>query len=257
MQSFTCYLINLDKDKDRLAFMDEQLTKTNITYTRIQAVYGKELSSDERKKYYNEEAKGEHRLNDGELGCALSHRKALEETVQKKEGYALVLEDDVALPENFKDILEREIKKNKQNSQWDYVSFDYFAYGLPFIKLWLPGIHTIIKNKKGMLSKSVCILSSFLKCIPLCLLLLAEEIQKNLYKNRTITPLKPTSFAGAYLLTYDGAQKILSVSDTILYIADRLPIVAKQQKSLRFKIYTPLVVRQLKHVFSSNLHSIK
>lgn len=82
----------------------------------------------------------------------------------------------------------------------------------------------------------------------------AEQLQMLCNKNCAITPLKTPSFAGAYLITNKGAKKLLSVHEKILYLADRLPIVARKKVNLKFKIYTPLVVKQLKEVFDSNLH---
>ncbi len=235
--------------------MDKQLKKLSIEYVRIPAVYGKNLTEEEKKKHYDKKKNIQDDLNDGELGCALSHRTAQEKVYNEKISYGLVLEDDVTLPDNFKEIVEREIAKNTSGSKWDYLSFDYFAYGLDFFNLWLPGIKDIARQKKGILEKTFFIATSLMKGIYLLALLSLEQIQITVYKNCAISPIKTPSFAGAYILTNRGAKKLLSVSDKIVYIADRLPIVARKKVNLNFKIYTPLVVRQLKEVFDSNLHT--
>ena len=37
------FLINLDKDKDRLAIIDSQLRKLGISYERFSAIYAKNI----------------------------------------------------------------------------------------------------------------------------------------------------------------------------------------------------------------------
>ena len=45
-------VINLEKNKERMAFMDRQLKAFGLDYERIPAVYGATLTKDERKKYW-------------------------------------------------------------------------------------------------------------------------------------------------------------------------------------------------------------
>lgn len=47
------FLINLDKDKDRLIAADTQLKRLGITYERFPAVYAKEMSKIERNSKVN------------------------------------------------------------------------------------------------------------------------------------------------------------------------------------------------------------
>ena len=101
------YLINLDKDKDRLAAFDAQAKKLGINYVRIPGVYAKAMPSDKRKSYVNRFrwwcAVGRP-VRDGEIGCALSHYgiygQGLDEAV-------CILEDDVLLDDRFAFMLGR------------------------------------------------------------------------------------------------------------------------------------------------------
>lgn len=255
MQLFSCYVINLEKDKERMLFMEKRLQDLGISFTRLPAVYGKTIDEVTKEKYYDSSLLPKHKgLSPGELGCAISHRMAYENFMNAKEDYTLILEDDVELPDNFKKILNDEILKNTNNS-WDYLSFDYFAYGFDFIALWIPGVIRIAQKKQGVLSKVVFSTKLLVKIVPMLLLSLAEELQKNLWRNCAITPIKSTAFAGAYLLTKEGASKLLAVHDKIMYLADRLAPIARRKTRLRFKIYNPLIVRQLKDQFISNLHN--
>lgn len=98
------FLINLDKDVARLEAADAQLRKLRITYTRIPAVYGKELSQEERDAAVNKFrwwcAMGRS-VGIGEIGCALSHYQIYQRMIDENIPYACILEDDVILKSEF------------------------------------------------------------------------------------------------------------------------------------------------------------
>lgn len=101
------FLINLDKNPDRLAFMDDRLKRLNIGYERIPAVYGKSLSLEERHKQFRKFrsffAIG-RKLSDGEIGCALSHLSVYRKMIAAEIPVALILEDDVAVDAGIIDV---------------------------------------------------------------------------------------------------------------------------------------------------------
>lgn len=92
------FLINLDKNPERLAAADAQLRKVGVDYERFPAVYGKALSEEEKARVYDDKwarrISGSS-LNAGEIGCALSHIHIYERMVNDGIPYALILEDDV------------------------------------------------------------------------------------------------------------------------------------------------------------------
>ena len=100
------YLINLDKNTDRLAYVDEQLKRLGIEYERVSAVYGKELTAAERRVKFNVFrsflCEG-RRVTPGEIGCALSH---LGIYADMKEDMVCVLEDDIAIGDDFPQVLK-------------------------------------------------------------------------------------------------------------------------------------------------------
>ena len=93
MQTF---LINLDRSTDRLASADAQLRKAEIPYDRISAVDGSLLDQsgiaglDQRKAAELFTSP----LRVGEIGCYLSHMRAVEKIVALDLPFAMVLEDD-------------------------------------------------------------------------------------------------------------------------------------------------------------------
>ena len=102
------YLVNLDKNRERLLFMDEQLVRLSIVYERFTAVYGATLSSGEKARCVNQFraflARGT-KLSDGQIGCALSHVGIYRRMLEQRVEVALVLEDDIIIEQGFNDLV--------------------------------------------------------------------------------------------------------------------------------------------------------
>jgi len=87
------FVINLDKDKDRLDYMANSFSNFNFNnWERIDAVYGKYLPDLEK---YGKI------LNPSQLGCYLSHVKTYQKILEQNLEYGVILEDDVTLTEWF------------------------------------------------------------------------------------------------------------------------------------------------------------
>lgn len=98
------YLINLDKDKDRLAAADAQLKRLGVAYERVSAVYAKELPQKELDDAVDKFrwwcAMGRPVMM-GEIGCAMSHYSIYRQMTDP----VCVLEDDVILDDRFPEVL--------------------------------------------------------------------------------------------------------------------------------------------------------
>ena len=110
LQKYPIFYINLDRSVDRNNMMVNQLdTVFNTKYTRIKAVDGSKI-----KNNYKDSVDGDSFINDyenavpnrknrvaklstSEIGCTLSHIKAIREIHNKKHDYAIVMEDDCLL----------------------------------------------------------------------------------------------------------------------------------------------------------------
>jgi len=93
------YVINLDRDTERLKKMTEQLNRLNIEFTRFPAVLGSQVKSsphltDLCLKY----------CTDGMKGCALSHKTIWEDMLKNGYERVLVLEDDAVFSDDFERI---------------------------------------------------------------------------------------------------------------------------------------------------------
>lgn len=104
------YVINLDKNPIRMAYMAEQLEKVGMAYERFPAVYGKSLSLKELSKSFSPFrwwcAMGRP-STPGEIGCALSHCGVYRKIVDEGVPYALVLEDDVRLSVSLREVVQK------------------------------------------------------------------------------------------------------------------------------------------------------
>lgn len=98
---YPIFYINLDKYKDRNNYMIEQLSKISDEFYRIKAVEGYNLKDYE----YNPEKinnigdllfrNSYPKLSNSEIGCVLSHIKAIKTAFDMNKEYALICEDDV------------------------------------------------------------------------------------------------------------------------------------------------------------------
>lgn len=93
-------VINLKRSPERWNAIKTQLDRLQIPVRRIEAVDGRELSVGEMDGLCLPEDRFlGRRLQQGEIGGFLSHRKCWQELLDSQEQYALVLEDDLLLSE--------------------------------------------------------------------------------------------------------------------------------------------------------------
>lgn len=115
------YLINLDSSIDRLKQANAELEKHHIDYIRISAVDGRQLDA-QNFGLYNSTRSHAYTGRDligSEIGCYLSHKRALETFVNSDAEYGLILEDDLKLSEDFPLILKKSLDIiQKQNINW-------------------------------------------------------------------------------------------------------------------------------------------
>jgi len=143
-----CYLINLDRSPERLQKVHAHLSTLGIDYERIPGVDG--LTLDEatfrqhtRKNLYYKP------LKPGEVGCYLSHNKALQCFLDSGAPYALILEDDaefeadacatitgaIALREKTEDVL----------LQWDLLKLTQRRSRARYIQLAMLGSRYLVE----------------------------------------------------------------------------------------------------------------
>jgi glycosyl transferase family 25 len=136
------YVINLDRDQERMATLDAHLRARGVDFVRVPAVLGKEVPDWEKlvdqKLYAIRNRRPSPRA--GEIGCTLSHLKVLEVFLQTNEPWCVVLEDDVELRPDYAEVLQA----LGEQDDWDLVKLFSFHHGLPIRKRRLGGAHHLV-----------------------------------------------------------------------------------------------------------------
>ena len=176
------FVINLDRDIERLQDISSALTRLGVPYERIPAINAKDRMTLIRRVIRRDFhfAPANRPMKAGEIGCYLSHVAALKRIVRKNLSMAIIFEDDAAFDERFPQFYKHDLARFLTKS--DIVKFE--------------GIHYAHTSKSGV---------SLIK---------GEAAQ-------LVVPLKPALGSAAYAVTRKGAIeliKALSVTDRPLYI---------------------------------------
>ena len=167
------FIINLDKATERMKHMRSEIEPTAIPYTRIEAVYGPALA--EPIKGFNEKRfnilTGKVQ-NLREVGCYLSHMRALKAFLESDADYGLILEDDVKLPSNLPQLLNKSIDHCQH---WNLLRLSSSRKG-EFLKItqltkdYQLGYNTkVLKNTGAYLVNRTAAKNCIQKMLPMCL----------------------------------------------------------------------------------------
>lgn len=119
--NYSVFLINLDRSVERLANATGQLNSAGVDFERISAVDGKNLEKELIHKVFDDKmAKKRYHydLTLGEIGCYLSHVKCWKKIIDDGLDFAVILEDDLLLEPNFKDVIE---SVSNIEAEWHYL----------------------------------------------------------------------------------------------------------------------------------------
>lgn len=112
------YIINMDSARKRWRYVSRQFRKTRIPFERVSGVNGRELAlpiaefdQDRYQRYHGK------RPSFPEIGCYLSHIKALKQFLASGDQYGLICEDDVTLGEDLALLLTAIIHDRRHS--WD------------------------------------------------------------------------------------------------------------------------------------------
>ncbi|MEL6683318.1 MAG: glycosyltransferase family 25 protein, partial [Pseudomonadota bacterium] len=124
------WLINLDRDIDRRAAMEQQLDTLGLRYTRFAAIFGKD-----RVKELSERADADAYARNmgspilpGKMGCYASHVAVWEAFLTSDKDVALVLEDDVVFHDDFVNALDLALA---HADRWDTLRFNCIRAKIP------------------------------------------------------------------------------------------------------------------------------
>lgn len=111
------FVINLDRDRARLARMIAEAERVGISFERFAAVDGKRLGADLHDQFFSADGPHEPALTAGEIGCYASHLRIHQALAEVGE-CALVLEDDVRLSDDIVDAIEA---ARDRLANWDII----------------------------------------------------------------------------------------------------------------------------------------
>ena len=91
-----------------------------LDVTFIKAVDGRQMSDSQRKEAFDYDASMKHYgryMNEGEVGCALSHRLCYRALLDSDKPFAMVLEDDISVIRDWNSLPWDEIEKTLTSSR--------------------------------------------------------------------------------------------------------------------------------------------
>jgi glycosyl transferase family 25 len=136
------YVINLDRDTERMASIHANLVRIGLSYERLPAVMGKDVPDWDKLVDLPTYA-WRNRLDmprAGEVGCTLSHLKALETFLKTDASWCVVLEDDVEVLPACAEVL----RSLGEKDDWDLVKLFNLHSGMPVKKRELAGGHDLV-----------------------------------------------------------------------------------------------------------------
>jgi glycosyl transferase, family 25 len=138
------YVINLDRDAERMASIRANLEALGLPFERLPAVMGKDVPEWEKLVDLSAYA-WRNRLDSpraGEVGCYLSHLKAMETFLRTDAPWCVILEDDVEVLPACGEVLRTLGEKD----DWDLVKLFNFHAGLPVKKRALGAGHHLVAH---------------------------------------------------------------------------------------------------------------
>ena len=114
------FIVSL-KDSKRRQHCAERMKKHDVKWEWFDGINGRELSEKDKCRLVNDEfwrANRGRRLSPGEIGCALSHLYLWQKIIDKGIPFAVILEDDAVLKDDFFAVV-RDAVENK--TDWDMI----------------------------------------------------------------------------------------------------------------------------------------
>lgn len=145
MSAPVLYVVNLDRDVERMASLAGNLAERGLGYERVSAVLGREVPDWEKlvdAPLYARRNRKAMALP-GEVGCTLSHLKVLETFLRTDAPWCVVLEDDVLVKPEFSEVLEA---LGRRADDWDLVKLFHFHSGTPLTICPLTASHRLVTH---------------------------------------------------------------------------------------------------------------
>jgi GR25 family glycosyltransferase involved in LPS biosynthesis len=156
------YVINMDYATERLNNIKKQLEEQDLKFTRIPGIDVSKLDNDIINNEFTTFCK--YFCSPSIKGCFLSHKKCWESVVKNNEKYAIIMEDDCILHNDFVNKVNEIINElNTDYSNWDFTYLGYFGNNFEssnylfhnILKLFIPSIKKEKINGKYILRPEI------------------------------------------------------------------------------------------------------
>jgi GR25 family glycosyltransferase involved in LPS biosynthesis len=158
------YLINMDKDINRLKKVKKECDKVDIKFERFPRVKVSDLSQNILDKYIPKETKKYGTISlqansrDDMIERGLSHLFVWQDAIQKQYKNILVLEDDVFFTDDFNEYFKNVMEELPEDYDILYLGYNDIIYEAPedcsFNYIYKPilpyGLHAYIVSNKGL-----------------------------------------------------------------------------------------------------------
>jgi glycosyl transferase family 25 len=108
MNNIPIFIVNLKKDTEKKAHMQQLCKQHGLDCQFIDAVYGKEVVEKKLAKVYNRKRTLEEmgrELTAGEIGCTLSHKYIYQKMIDEHIEKAIIFEDDIIFDQSIHEVL--------------------------------------------------------------------------------------------------------------------------------------------------------
>ena len=148
METFPKYVINLQRRFDRL----QKFIKA-YPLDDLRIVYGFDGKNIDKESQFERELCKKFSLSLGEKGCFITHMRIFSEIIQKNIPYALIMEDDVELCNNFNERFETVMKELTTDFDVLYIGGRFTPEYVMTAKNSTPITEHIVRHKREYTSE--------------------------------------------------------------------------------------------------------
>ncbi|WP_439328203.1 glycosyltransferase family 25 protein [Lonepinella sp. BR2357] len=205
------FVISL-KHSPRREVITQRFNALNIPFQFVDAVYGKDLNEEQLAQvdyeFYPKKYRAKKPLTIGEIGCAMSHIKFYEYMVKQQIEQAIIFEDDIIIHHDFKRIISDVLKKVPARREIIFLDHNKTRY-------W-PCKRKIFRTYKLVR-----------------------------YRTPFKTSRRVITMTDAYLITLNGARKLLDKAYPIRMPSDYLTGLLQLNKLNAYGVEPPCIFREV------------
>lgn len=149
------FIINLKTSLPRKEYMKKILSEYNfLDINFVEAIDGRIYSETQQRDVFDMKAcllRNGRLINPGEIGCTLSHRKCYKKLLDSSLQYALILEDDISIIGDLKEVINDELINfiGSKKPRILFLSGDYWYWNQKHITkvCWAVGSYAYFINR--------------------------------------------------------------------------------------------------------------